>query len=83
MHINRDDLVTWSRHAHVMSHRASKAKFVDYLLMREERNNPVLQQQRKLQEQAAKVIERAAAVQEKAELVARLSFSRSSEVYCL
>jgi hypothetical protein len=70
MHINRDDLVTWRQHAHVLSHRASKEKFVDYLRMRNERNDPVLQQQRKLQEQAAKVIQRAAAAQEKINLAA-------------
>ena len=71
MHINRDDLVTWRQHAHVLSHAASKEKFVDYLIMRNERNDPALQQQRKLQEQAAKVIQRAAAAQEKAEKVIR------------
>lgn len=37
--------------------------------MRNERNDPALQQQRMLQEQAAKIIQRAAAAQEKAEKV--------------
>ena len=74
MHINRDDLVTWRQHAHVLSHAASKEKFVDYLLMRNERNDPALQQQRKLQEQAAKVIQRAAAAQEKAECLLFMRF---------
>jgi hypothetical protein len=79
LHINRDSLVTWRQHAHVMSHTSSKAKFVDYLLMRDERNNPVLQQQRKLQEQAAKLIQRAAAANAKAELAAREKASRLLE----
>ena len=43
LHIKRDGLVTWRQHAQVMSHTASKAKFVDYLLMRHERNDPILQ----------------------------------------
>lgn len=79
MHINRDDLVTWRQHAHVMSHAASKEKFVDYLLMRNERNDPALQQQRKMQEQAAKVIQRAAAAQEKAEKAIRERASKVAE----
>jgi hypothetical protein len=58
LHINRDGLVTWRQHAQVMSHTSSKAKFVDYLLMRSERNDPVLKQQRKLQAQAEKLIQR-------------------------
>ena len=78
MHINRDDLVTWRQHAHVLSH-ASKEKFVDYLLMRNERNDPALQQQRKLQEQTAKVIQRAAAAQEKAEKVIREKANKRKE----
>ena len=44
-----------ARSGDVLSHTASKAKFVDYLLMRSERNDPVLQQQRKLQAQAEKL----------------------------
>jgi hypothetical protein len=79
LHINGDSLVTWRQHAHVMSHTSSKAKFVDHLLMRDERNNPVLQQQRKLQEQAAKLIQRAAAANAKAELAAREKASRLLE----
>ena len=79
MHINRDDLVTWRQHAHVLSHAASKEKFVDYLLMRNERNDPALQQQRKLQEQAAKVIQRATAAQEKAEKAIREKASKVAE----
>ena len=71
MHINRDELVTWRQHAHVLSHTASKAKFVDYLLMRNERNDPILQQQRKVQEQAVKTIQRAAAALERTELALR------------
>lgn len=31
LRINRDDLVTWRQHAHVISHDDSRAKFVDYL----------------------------------------------------
>jgi hypothetical protein len=79
LHINRDDLVTWRQHAKVLSHTASKAAFVDYLLLRDERNDPALQQQRKLQVQAAKVIQRAAAAQEKAELAAREKSNRILE----
>ena len=79
MHINRDDLVTWRQHALVLSHAASKEKFVDYLLMRNERNDPTLQQQRKLQEQAAKVIQRAAAAQDKAEKVIREKANKVAE----
>lgn len=79
MHINRDGLVTWRQHAQVMSHTASKAKFVDYLLMRSERNDPVLQQQRKLQAQAEKLIQRAAAAQEKAEIVEREKINKTLE----
>ena len=71
LHINRDDLVTWRQHAHVLSHTASKTAFVDYILLRDERNDPVLRQQKKLQAQAARVIQRDAAVQKKAELAAR------------
>lgn len=68
MHINRDDLVTYRQHAKVMSHRASKANFVDYQAMLKERNDPILQQQKKLQGQAAKVIQRAEAAKEKSDL---------------
>ena len=71
LHINRDDLVTWRQHAHVLSHTASKTAFVDYILLRDERNDPVLRQQKKLQAQAARVIQRDAAVQKKADLAAR------------
>jgi hypothetical protein len=79
LHINRDDLVTWRQHAKILSHTASKATFVDYLLMRDERNDPALQQQRKLQAQAAKVIQRAAAAQEKAESAAREKANKTLE----
>ena len=79
MHINRDDLVTWRQHAHVLSHAASKEKFVDCLLMRDQRNDPVLQQQRKMQQQAAKVIQRATAAQEKAEKVIRERANKVAE----
>ena len=79
LHINRDGLVTWRQHAQVMSHTASKAKFVDYLLMRNERNDPILQQQRKLQAQAEKLIQRAAAAQEKAEIAEREKVNKMLE----
>ena len=68
-HINRDSLVTWRKHAHIMSHADSKAKFIDYLQMRADRNNPVLQLQLKQQEVAAKFVEREVAAREKAAAV--------------
>lgn len=63
--INRDDLVTWRQHAHVLSHSDSKAKFINYLQMRADKNNPVLQLQLKQQEQAARIIARETAANEK------------------
>lgn len=66
-HINRDELVTWRQHAHVMSHSSSKAKFVDYLKLRADRNNPALQLQIKERDKAAKVLQRVAAAKEKLE----------------
>ena len=70
-HINRDDLVTWRQHAHVMSHNDSKAKFVDYLQMRADKNNPVLQLKLEQAEKAAKVLAREAAARDNAEKAAR------------
>ena len=70
-HINRDALVTWRQHAHVMSHTDSRAKFVDYLQMRADRNNPTLQLQLKANEKAAKLLMRETAAREKAEVAAR------------
>jgi phage-related minor tail protein len=70
-HINRDKLVTWRQHAHVMSHVNSKAKFVNYLQMRADKNNPVLQLQLKQQELAAKIIARETVAREKAAAVIR------------
>jgi hypothetical protein len=65
-HINRDNLVTWRQHAHVLSHSDSKAKFINYLRMRADKNNPVLQLQLKQQEQAARMVARETAASEKA-----------------
>ena len=70
-HINRDALVTWRQHAHVMSHSDSKAKFIDYLQMRADKNNPVLQLQLKQAEKAAKLLMRETAARDKAEAAVR------------
>lgn len=42
-HINRDGLVPWRRHAYLLSHRYSKENFIDYLQIRNDKDNPVLQ----------------------------------------
>lgn len=42
LHINRDDMVTWREHSHVLSHSDSKAKFTNYLRMWTERDDPAL-----------------------------------------
>ena len=68
-HINRDGLVTWRQHAMVLSHVSSKEKFVDYLRMRAEKNDPAFQLRKKQEEQALKIIDRAAAVKAKEDLV--------------
>lgn len=68
-HINRDGLVTWRQHAMVLSHVSSKEKFVDYLRMRAEKNDPAFQLRKKQEEQALKIIDRAAAVKVKEDLV--------------
>ena len=68
-HINRDGLVTWRQHATVLSHVSSKEKFVDYLRMRAEKNDPAFQLRKKQEEQALKIIDRAAAVKAKEDLV--------------
>jgi hypothetical protein len=78
-HINRDALVTWRQHAHVMSHTDSRAKFVDYLQMRADRNNPALQLQLKEAEKAAKTLARETAAREKAEVAAREKAERESQ----
>ena len=70
-HINRDALVTWRQHAHVMSHSDSKAKLIDYLQMRADKNNPVLQLQLKQAEKAAKLLMRETAARDKAEAAVR------------
>lgn len=41
-HIVRDNLMAWRQHAHVMSHSDSKAKFVNFLQIGPDKNNPVL-----------------------------------------
>jgi hypothetical protein len=79
IHINRDNLVTLRQHAHVMSHRDSKAKFVNYLQMRADRNNPVLQLQIKQREKAAKIVLRETAAREKAEIANREKAAKEVE----
>lgn len=64
-HIDRDGLVPWRRHAYMMSHRYSKENFVNYLQIRSDNNNPVLQQQKKERELAAKLVRRAEVLREK------------------
>ena len=78
-HINRDSLVTWRQHAHVLSHADSRAKFVDYLQMRADRNNPGLQLQLKQQELAAKFVARETAAREKAAAVISEREKRAAE----
>lgn len=79
LHINRDNLVTWRQHAHVLSHIDSKVKFVNYLQMRTERDDPVLQLQRKQQEQAAKVVLRATKLKEKEDNAVREKAHKAAE----
>lgn len=67
-HINRDGLVTWRQHAMVLSHISSKEKFVDYLRMRTEKNDPAFQLRKKEEEQATKIVQRAAAAKAKEDL---------------
>jgi hypothetical protein len=69
-HIDRDGLVPWRRHAYMMSHRYSKENFVNYLQIRSDNNNPVLQQQKKQREQAAKIVRKAEILKEKEDLAA-------------
>ena len=79
LHIDSDNLVTWRQHAHVLSHTDSKAKFVNYLQMRTERDDPVLQLQRKQQEQAAKVVLRATKLKEKEDNAVREKALKAAE----
>lgn len=69
-HIDRDDLVPWRRHAYVMSHRYSKENFVNFLQIRLDNKNPVLQQHKKDREQAEKLVMRANILKEKETLAA-------------
>lgn len=69
-HIDRDGLVPWRRHAYMMSHTYSKLNFIDYLQIRNDNNNPILQQRKKEREQALRVVNRAAAVKQKEVLAA-------------
>jgi hypothetical protein len=69
-HIDRDGLVPWRRHTYMMSHRYSKENFVNYLQIRSDNNNPVLQQQKKQREQAAKIVRKAEILKEKEDLAA-------------
>ena len=72
-------MVTWRQHAHVMSHTDSRAKFVDYLQMRTDRNNPALQLQLKANEKATKLLMRETAAREKAEVAARDKVTKESQ----
>ena len=78
-HINRDSLVTWRQHAHVMSHVNSKAKFINYRQMRADRNNPALLLHLKQQEAAAKYVARETAAREKAAAVISERCLRAAE----
>lgn len=79
LHINRDNMVTWRQHAHVLSHIDSKAKFTNYLRMRAERDDPALQLQKKDQEQALKIVQRAAKLKEKEDAAVRDKAVRAAE----
>lgn len=78
-HINRDSLVTWRQHAHVLSHDDSREKFINYLQMRADKNNPVLQLQLKQQNIAAKIVARETAASEKAAGVIREKVTKAAE----
>ena len=54
----------------MMSHTYSKLNFIDYLQIRNDNNNPILQQRKKEREQALKVVNRVAAVKQKEVLAA-------------
>lgn len=79
LHINRDSLVTWRQHAHVLSHTDSRLKFANYLQMRVERDDPLLQLQRKQLDQAAKVVQRAAKLKEKEDLLEKEKAAKNAE----
>ena len=66
-HIDRDGLVPWRRHAYMMSHAYSRTDFIDYIQIRNDNNDPSIQQQRKDRAQALKVINRAAVVRQRIE----------------
>lgn len=70
-HIDRDGLVPWRRHAYLLSHRYSRESFVNYLQIRNDNNNPVLQQQKKDMEIAVKLVRKAENLKEKQEAAAR------------
>lgn len=69
-HIDRDGLVPWRRHAYMMSHMNSKANFVNYLQIRNDNKNPVLQQQKKDRELAEKLVRRAQVLKDREILAA-------------
>ena len=68
--VDRDGLVPWRRHAYVMSHAYSKLDFIDYIQIRNDNKNPILQQQKKDRELALKVVNRAAIVKHREDLAA-------------
>ena len=68
--IDRDGLVPWRRHAYLMSHAYSKLEFIDYLQIRSDNNNPILQQQKRDRELALKVVNRASAIKHRENLAA-------------
>ena len=55
-HIDRDGLVPWRRHAYMISHAYSRTDYIDYIQIRNDNNDPLIQQQRKDRAQALKVI---------------------------
>lgn len=69
-HIDRDGLVPWRRHAYMLSHTYSKENFVNYLQIRNDNKNPVLQQQKKDRELAEKLVRRAQILQDRNDLAA-------------
>lgn len=77
-HINRDGLVPWRRHAYLLSHRYSKENFIDYLQIRNDKNNPVLQQQKKDREIALKIVRRAEALKDREDLAAAEKATKSA-----
>lgn len=79
LHVDRDGLVPWRRHAYLMSHTYSKADFIDYLKIKNDNNNPVLQQQKKDREQALKIVRKAEILKDREDLAAREKAAKVAE----